>query len=449
MIKIIILAAGKGTRMNSNLPKVLHKIYDKTMVEMVVDQCLNITPNIIAIIGHQHDLVEKTLSKYETVKCILQEEQLGTGHAVKQAYDEINDEDTVVIINADMPLINSDVIKTIIKQKEEEKAQGIIVSSIFEEKLPYGRIIKDQNNRLLQIVEDKECTKEQLEIKEVNIGLYCFDGNHLKMALNKLEKSNNKEIYITDVPYYINEQNGSVLVYKDLNNIIYQGINTKDELNYITKKMFNQVIDKHIKNGVYFIDRENTYIGSNVTIGTDTTIYPNVNLIENTTIGNNCIIHSNSTIINSQIENNVIIESSKIDNSIIKNNTLIGPYSNIRPNSIIGNDVKIGSFVEVKNSQINDGTFVSHLSYVGDCQVGEKVEIAAGAVVCNMDIHYNKHKTVIKNNAFIGANCTLIAPLTVGENSIVAAATTVTKDVDDKAFVISRTDIVTKDNYNK
>ena len=447
MIKILILAAGKGTRMNSDLPKCLHKVYDKTMIEYIINTCSKITTNINVIVGHKSNLVEEVI-KPMNVNIIHQEELLGTAHAVIQAINIINDEDTMLILNADMPLITVDSLNKVIELFKEEKKEGIVVSSIFNKYLPYGRIIKDSNNNLIEIVEENECTNKQLSIKEVNVGIYCFNGKYLKLALNKIT-TNKKEMYLTDVPYYINQLGGKILVYLNSDFKQFQGVNTKEELLDVTRYMLDTVIKRHIENGVNFIDRNNVYIGTDVVIKNNVTIYPNVFISNNCLINENTILYSGTNITSSTIGANCIIENSKINKSIIGNNCTIGPFSNIRQDCIIKDNIRIGSFVELKNSYIDNNTKIPHLSYIGDTTIGTNVEVACGVITCNMNTKYKKNKTTIEDNAFIGANSILVAPIKVGSNSLVGAGSVITSNVEDNDLVLTRANLITKKDYNK
>lgn len=448
MIKIIILAGGMGSRMNSLKPKVLHKIYDKTMIEILLDKSNKITTDVNVIVGYKHEEVEEAIKHYSNVETILQIEQLGTGHAIIQAYDLIKDEEIVVIINSDTPMIKEETIKKSIEVIEKNQYEGVVVTSIFEDKtLPYGRIIKDSNNNLLEIVEDKECNVEQLKIEEVNVGLYCFRGKSLKKALKEIENNNTKkEIYLTDVVYYMNKNNKLVKANFNEDYKQFQGINTKEELNLVTSYYLEENRKKFIKENINFIDIKNTYIGIDVKIEEDVTIYPNTHLRNKTIIKKGCIIKENSTIINSVINQFSVVEQSKIEESNIKENCIIGPFANIRAITNIENNVKIGSFVEIKNSNIDSNTKIGHLAYMGDSKVGKNVNIGAGVVTANMNTKYEKNNSVIEDGAFIGSNSILIAPISVGKKSIVAASSTISKDVEDKKLVITRANLEIKNN---
>ena len=351
-IKAIILAAGKGTRMKSNLPKVLHKVYDRCIIDYVCDACENANiDDIYVIVGHKHEQVEEQLKLRENVKCIYQKEQLGTGHAVMQANDYIDDDDLVLILNGDMPLISPYTITSFISFLELGNFDGALVSAVFDKTPAYGRIIRNSYGNLSKIVEQKDCNEDELAIKEVNMGLYCFKGKHLKESFSKLNNNNaQKEYYITDVPYYIINNGGKVGVYVIQNSDEAQGVNSRNDLSIVTKTLLHNNRIKHMDNGVTLIDPDNTYISLDVEIGKDTIIYPGTNIQGETIIGENCIIGPNSTIISSSIGNNTTIETSKVDRSSVGNNCKIGPFNNILPNTYIKDNTKIPAVKEIKNN---------------------------------------------------------------------------------------------------
>ena len=448
-IKAIILAGGKGTRMKSELPKVLHKIYDRTIIDYVCDACKNAdVDEIYTIVWHKHEMVEEVLKPREYVKCVLQKEQLGTGHAAMQAQGYIEDDDLVIIVNGDTPLITPYTIKSFISFLELGNYDGALVSAVFDKIPAYGRIIRDELGNLSKIVEQKDCDEDELKVEEVNVGLYCFKGKYLKESFGKLDNNNaQQEYYITDIPYHIISKGGRIGVYMIQDPDETQGINSRADLSVVTKTLFNNTREKHMDAGVTLIDPSNTYISLDVEIGRDSIIYPGTHIQGKVTIGENCIIGPNSTIVNSDIGNYVTIESSKINETKIGDNTFVGPYANLRVGTEVGENVRIGSFVETKKSNIGNNSKVPHLSYIGDTQIGKNVEIACGVITSNMNIKYEKNKTVIKDGAFIGANAVLLAPVTIEEDAIVAASTTIGKDLAKGALGISRAKLEIKEDF--
>ena len=351
-VKAIVLAGGKGTRMKSNLPKVLHKVYDRCIIDYVCDACEDADiDDIYVIVGHKHEDVEAHLASRDNVTCIFQEQQLGTGHAAMQAKDYINDDDLVLIVNGDMPLVSPYTITSFISFLEMGNYDGALVSAVFEQTPAYGRIVRDRQGNLSKIVEQKDCTEDELAIKEVNIGLYCFKGKHLKETFAKLDNKNaQNEYYITDVPYYIIEKGGRIGVYALQNPDEAQGVNSRNDLSIVTKTLLRDNRIKHMDNGVTLIDPDNTYISLDVSIGKDTIIYPGTNIQGETIIGENCIIGPNSTIISSTVGDNSIIESSKLDRASVGSNCVVGPFTYVTKNTYIKDNSSLSSLREINNN---------------------------------------------------------------------------------------------------
>lgn len=449
-LKAVILAAGKGTRMKSELPKVLHKIYDRCAIDYVCDACEGAGINDINIVvGHKAEQVVEHVKKRENkIKFCYQESQLGTGHAVMQAKENINDNDLVLVINGDQPLISSKTIKSMISFCEQGNYGGVVLSGIVDHPGSLGRVIRDSKGNLDRIVEKKDCNEDEERVKEVNIGVYCFKGKLLKDSFDKLDDNNaQNEYYITDIPVHIKTAgyNFGVCTIADMSE--FQGINSREELSLATCTLLNKTRKLHMTNGVTLIDPSNTYISIDAKIGKDTIIYPGTNIQGETEIGENCVIGPNSHIISSKIGNNVTVETSKIETSKISDNCKIGPFAHIRPKCDISDNCKVGSFVETKNIKTGENTKIPHLIYVGDANIGKDVEIACGVITANMNTKYEKNRTEIKDNAFIGANSTLVAPITVGEDAVVGAGSVVTKNVPDKSLTLERSNQIIKENY--
>ncbi len=447
-VKAVILAGGKGTRMKSELPKVLHKVYDRCIIDYVCDSCKQAgIKDISIVVGYKSEQVIEHIGE-KKANFFVQKEQLGTGHAVMQAKDNIKDDDLVIVINGDMPLISSFTIKSFISFLQLGNFEGALASAVFDKTPNYGRIIRDREGNFSKIVEQKDCNEEQLEIDEVNIGLYCFKGKYLLDSFSKLNNDNaQKEYYITDIPYHIMNAGGRVGVYMIQDSDETQGINSRSDLSIVTKTLLHNTREIHMDNGVTLIDPSNTYISLDVEIGKDTIIYPGTNIQGTTKIGEGCIIGPNSTIVYSEIGNKVTVETSKISYSKISDNAIIGPFAHIRPSSNIGDSCKIGSFVETKNVNIGNSTKVPHLSYLGDSDIGNNVEIACGVITANMNAKWEKNRTVIKDNAFIGCNSVLVAPVTIEEKGLVGAGSTICRDVPSKALALTRSELKIKENY--
>ena len=433
----LILAAGQGTRIKSELPKVLHKVCGKEMVNHVIDvlRKADIT-DVNVIIGKGAELVKKS-TEDRNVSYSAQTEQLGTGHAVKCAKEFLAGKTgTVAVFCGDAPLIQSETISRVFEEHEKNNNAATLVSSILDDASGYGRIIR-QGEEVIKIVEHKDCNEEELKVTEMNAGIYCFEIEKLLECLENLSNNNSQgEYYLTDVIGMLkddNEKVGAVVI--DFEETI--GVNSRLQLSQVEKIMRDRINNKHMNNGVTLIDPQSTYIGVDVEIEQDTIIYPN-NVIEgNTKIGSKCMLYPNSRISNSEIGSNVDIQSSVILDSKIGNETTVGPFAYIRPESVIGEKVRIGDFVEIKKSNIGNNTKVSHLTYVGDAEVGENCNFGCGTVTVNYD-GKNKNKTIIGDNSFIGCNTNLISPVEVEKNTYIAAGSTITKNIKEGELAIAR-----------
>ena len=433
----LILAAGQGKRIKSDLPKVLHKVCGKEMVNHVIDTLRKgNVEDINVIVGKGAELVKEN-TKSRNVSYSLQEEQLGTGHAVKCAMDFLKDKKgTVAVFNGDAPLIEEGTIEELFKVHKESGNSATILTSILDDASGYGRIIRD-GDEVLKIVEHKDCNEEELKVKEINSGMYCFEIESLVECLGNLSNNNSQgEYYLTDVIGMLKEKDEKVgaLV---INHEETLGVNSRVQLAEVEAILRKRINNKHLENGVTIIDPNTTYIGIDVEIGQDTIIYPGNVLEGRTIIGRNCVLYPNSRINNSIIGEGVDIQSSVILESEVGNNTTVGPFAYIRPESIIGNNVRIGDFVEIKKSTIGNNTKVSHLTYVGDAEVGEGCNFGCGTVTVNYD-GKNKNKTIIGNNSFIGCNTNLISPITVEDNTYIAAGSTITNNVKSGELAVAR-----------
>lgn len=433
----LILAAGQGTRMKSKLPKVLHKVCGKEMVNHVIDTMRAAgIDEVDVIIGNGAEKV-RTATASRRVEYSVQHQQLGTGHAVLSAADFLKGKKgTVAIFTGDAPLIKEDTVSELIKYHETQGNSATLLSSIIDNPTGYSRIIR-QGARVEKIVEHKDCSEEELKVKEINAGMYCFDIEDLLTSLNKITNNNAQgEYYLTDIIGILNNDNKAVgALSVDFDET--RGINSRAELAAADSILRNRINKKHMDNGVTIIDPCSTYIGTDVKIGEDTIIYPN-NVIEgNTIIENDCIIYPNSRICDSIIKAGVTVQSSVILESIIGEETTVGPFAYLRPETVVGKKARIGDFVEIKKSTIGDGTKVSHLTYIGDAEVGAHCNFGCGTVVVNYD-GSKKYKTVIGNNVFIGCNTNLVAPVEVKDYGYTAAGSTITKEVPAGSLAIAR-----------
>lgn len=433
----LVLAAGQGKRIKSDLPKVLHKVCGKEMLKHVVDSIRNSgIDDIDVIIGKGADLVKERTSDMN-VSYSLQVEQLGTGHAVKCAQEFLqNKKGVVAIFTGDTPLIKQSTIEHLVEDHIKNKNAATILTANVEDPTGYGRIVRE-NDQVLKIVEHKDCNEEELKITEMNSGIYCFDIELLISALNKLNNNNEQgEYYLTDVIEILKSEGKVIGAFiTDYEETI--GVNSRVQLAQAEEILKNRINIKHMENGVTLIDPKTIYIGVDVEIGKDTIIYPNNILEGKTKIGSNCLIYQNSRIKDSVIGEEVDIQSSVILDSIIGDNTTVGPFAYLRPDTKVGKNARIGDFVEIKKSTIGDGTKVSHLTYIGDAEVGSGCNFGCGTVVVNYD-GQNKYKTIIGDHSFIGCNTNLVSPVKVENNTYIAAGSTITSEVKEGELAIAR-----------
>ncbi|MCR8746019.1 bifunctional UDP-N-acetylglucosamine diphosphorylase/glucosamine-1-phosphate N-acetyltransferase GlmU [Romboutsia lituseburensis] len=444
--KAVILAAGKGTRMKSKFPKVIHQVCGKEMVNHVIDVCKKSgVSDIVTILGHESDAVKERLP--EGTMIAMQTEQLGTGHAVIMAKEYINDEDTIVVLCGDTPLVKEETLKRLFDYHINHGYQATVLTTEVDNPTGYGRIIRDENKDLLKIVEQKDANEEEKKAKEINSGIYCFNGKSLRESLDLLDNNNAQgEYYLTDTIKIMRDKAQKVGAYNGSTIEELMGVNSRVELSRAEEIMRRRINESHMVNGVTIIDVNSTYIESDVEIGNDTIVYPGAMLKGRTNIGSSCTIGMNSCITNSQIGDYTEVVNSTIIDSKVGENTTVGPYAYLRPKSDIGNNVKIGDFVEVKNATIEDNSKASHLSYIGDAHVGKNVNIGCGVVFVNYD-GKNKFKSVVKDGAFIGSNSNLVAPVTVEEKGYVATGSTITDDVPKSALAIARQRQVIKEGW--
>ncbi|AAK81158.1 bifunctional UDP-N-acetylglucosamine pyrophosphorylase/glucosamine-1-phosphate N-acetyltransferase [Clostridium acetobutylicum] len=443
----LILAAGKGKRMKSDLPKVLHKVCDKEMVNHVIDTMRKSElQDVNVVIGKGAELVREATSK-KNISYSLQSEQLGTGHAVKCAEDFLRGKDGVVaIFTGDAPLITEDTVKNLIDFHEKGGYKATIITALIDNPEGYGRIIRNVDGSVKKIVEHKDCTEDELKVKEINSAMYCFDIKSLLESLDKLNNNNVQgEYYLTDVIGILEEEGAKIgAISVPFEEIL--GVNSRLQLCQVGKVMQKRINEKHMENGSTLIDPDNTYIGADVEIESDTIIYPGNVLQGKTVIKTGCVLYPNSRIEDSVIGKNVTVQSSVILESKVGEDTTVGPFAYIRPESNIGNKVRIGDFVEIKKSTIGNNTKVSHLTYIGDAEVGEGCNFGCGTVVVNYD-GKDKHKTVIGNKSFIGCNTNLVSPVTVEDNTYIAAGSTITNKVPEGSLAIARAKQVVKEGW--
>lgn len=444
---VVVLAAGKGTRMKSKLYKVLHKVCGKTMVEHVVDAAQGVNPaEIVTIVGTGAGDVEKVLA--DKSKFAFQEKQLGTGDAVMTAREELGDKDgATLVVTGDTPLFTTDTFNELFKYHAEKGNAATVLTAEAPNPFGYGRIIRDDQGNVLRIVEQKDGKPEELKVKEINTGVFCFDNKKLFEALKHVNNDNAQgEYYLTDVLEILRNSGERVGAYKMPDFSESLGVNDRIALAQATKTMQRRINEQHMRDGVSFIDPDTAYIDADVKIGNDTVIEGNVVIKGNTEIGSDCYITSGSRIVDSKIGNNVTVTSSTVEEAEMDDNTDIGPNSHLRPKAIIRKGAHIGNFVEIKKAEIGENAKVGHLTYVGDATLGKDINIGCGTIFSNYD-GVKKFHTNVGDHAFIGAGSTLIAPINVADHAFIAADTTVTKDVNKYDMAIGRGRQVNKPDY--
>lgn len=429
----VILAAGEGTRMKSKKPKVLHEILGRPMLFYVLNSCKHsqVEKNLV-VVGHNKEKVCKAFEDEQDVEFIEQpigdNVPYGTGYAVMNALDKIEDDDTVIILNGDTPIISNSTISCFLRYHEERNNDITVLSADMKDPTNYGRIVRDENANVVAIVEEKDASEKQKLIREINSGIFAFKGSSLRSALQKINTDNAaNELYITDTLEILVKEGKRVDSFKLRDTREILGVNSRYELSIAAEILQKKINKEYMINGVGIIDPKSTYIEYGATIERDVMIYPGTRIDRKSVIKEGAEIYS-STIKNSTIGEDVLIRSSEIEDSSIGRGTTVGPYAHLRPNSHVGENCKIGNFVEVKNSNVGDGSKMSHLAYIGDADVGSGVNIGCGVVFVNYDGR-DKFRAKVGDNAFIGSNANLVAPIEVEDYGYVAAGSTITKKV--------------------
>ncbi|MGM0410624.1 MAG: bifunctional UDP-N-acetylglucosamine diphosphorylase/glucosamine-1-phosphate N-acetyltransferase GlmU [Bacillota bacterium] len=426
----VILAAGKGTRMKSDLTKVLHPIAGKEMVKHVIETIDELSSKIVAVIGHQGEKVQQSLSDY-SLDFVEQKEQLGTAHAVMQAKKQIKAHDgPVLVLYGDTPLLKKTTIENLINSHQENNAGLSILTAKLDNPESYGRIIRDAKGEVNKIVEEDDASDNEKRVKEINSGVYCFESDLLAESLDNIDTNNaQNEYYLTDAVDYIKNNGNKVIPVPIKNTKEIIGVNDRSNLAKAEKVLRKRINEKLMASGVTIIDPSTTYIDKEVVIKKDTVIYPFTYIEKSTVIESGSVIGPHSRLVNAKLGKNVELKAnSQVWESEIGNNCTIGPFAYIRPGSKIADEVKVGDFVELKKAQIGENTKVPHLSYVGDASIGEKTNIGAGTIFANYD-GKKKHKTEVGDSVFIGSNSTLVAPVKIANNAKTGAGSVVTKDV--------------------
>ncbi len=447
MFTSVILAAGMGTRMKSKMPKVLHKVCGKPLSKWVIDASEAAgADKVCAVVGHKAETVKEVLG--DVCEFALQAEQKGTGHAVMQAIDVIkNSKGEVVILNGDTPLITAETINKAIEYHKNNGNQATVITAILDDATGYGRIVRDNDGSVFKIVEQKDASKEEKKINEVNSGMYVFDAQSLVYALDKITPNNAQgEYYLTDTLEILLSAGKKIGGYAISDNDEIRGINDRVQLNEAEKIMQKRINEYHMRNGVTMRNPESVYIEDGVEIGNDTEICQNVTIKSGTKIGSDCVIGSGSMLDRAVIHDGVDVLSSVILESEVDEGTHVGPFAYIRPNCHVGKEVKVGDFVELKNSNIDDGTKISHLTYIGDSDVGKRVNFGCGTVTCNYD-GKKKYRTTIGDDCFVGCNTNFVSPINVGDGVYIAAGSTITEDIPENSLSIARARQVNKEGW--
>jgi bifunctional UDP-N-acetylglucosamine pyrophosphorylase/glucosamine-1-phosphate N-acetyltransferase len=448
-IHIVILAAGKGTRMKSALPKVLHRAGDRSLVDHVLRTAASVSPaSIVVVVGHQADQVKESLRNRLGLSFAVQDPQLGTGHALLQAEPLLRDATgTLVLLSGDVPLLRADTLASLLRRHEKRQAAATILTAVVPSPDGYGRILRE-GGQIEAIVEHKDASPAEREIREINSGIYAFDIPPLFPALREIGSSNAQgEYYLPDLVRIYRRRGLTVETVRvdDPREIL--GVNSRRELADVAAILRANTNEALMSSGVTIVDPASTFIGVDVAIGPDTVIHPGVHLEGDTRIGAGCEIQSGVRIVNSTIDDDVAINNfCLVLDSHVARGAKIGPFAHLRPQSDVGEDAHVGNFVELKKTTLGRGSKANHLAYLGDATIGDKVNIGAGTITCNYDGTL-KHPTVIEDGAFIGSDSQLIAPVRVGKGSYVAAGSSITDDVPPDSLAIARGKQVNKEGW--
>ncbi|MGI8545420.1 MAG: bifunctional UDP-N-acetylglucosamine diphosphorylase/glucosamine-1-phosphate N-acetyltransferase GlmU [Aridibacter sp.] len=438
-LDVLILAAGLGTRMRSNLAKVLHELDGRPLINHVCRTAAALAPRkIYTIIGHQGEDVQAAVLEElneEHAEFVWQNEQLGTGDAVNSAREFLeNENSTLLVLSGDVPMIKAETLARLIQQHHNHRGKGAactILTVELESPYGYGRIVRDDDGLFDKIIEQKDAGDEELKVNEINSGIYCFDTKKLFEMLKQVQNYNAQgEYYLTDVPKLLAESGESVSLYKHKDKNEIEGINNRKQLAEMERVLHRRVVNKMMLDyGVTFIDPKNVYISASASIGRDTIIYPNVTIEGETKIGDGCTIRSGTRIADSRIGRNVkILDHSVITNAEVSDNCNIGPFAHLRPFARMEEGSRVGNFVEMKKTVLGRNSKANHLTYLGDATIGENTNIGAGTITCNYD-GVNKHATELGNNVKIGSDTMLVAPIKVGDGAVTGAGTVATKDI--------------------
>jgi bifunctional UDP-N-acetylglucosamine pyrophosphorylase / glucosamine-1-phosphate N-acetyltransferase len=448
-LTLLILAAGKGTRLKSTLPKVLHQLAGKRLIEHVVEAARPLNPlATCVVVGYEAGQVQSALS-HLSLQFVVQEPQLGTGHAVQVAgtFWKPNQGD-LLVLSGDVPLITNQTLRRLLDQHTQSGASATLLSTQLEGGAGYGRVVRSAGGDVECIVEDKDATDEQRRIGEINTGIYCFAIADLAQIIDELSAENwQKEYYLTDCIGLLRKRNKRVAAVVCADPSEVSGINSRSELAELECIVRQKKLKQLMHDGVTIIDPASTYVEPSVQIGADSVLYPNVFLEKGSVIGAGCQIYPNVRISASTIEDDVVVlDSCLITESHVRTKSQVGPFAHLKNHTVIGSQARIGNFVEIKNSQLGNRTKAAHLSYLGDAEIGQDVNVGAGTITCNYD-GVSKNKTIIEDGVFVGSDSQLIAPVTVHRGAYIAAGSTIQQDVPEDALAIARSQQVNKEHW--
>ena len=453
---VIILAAGQGTRMKSSLPKVLHCVAGRPMLghAMLLARAITNKP-VGVVVGHGADQVQAYLEEeqfqFEPYHIVEQIRQLGTGHAVQQAFPVLNADSSSVanqylIMCGDTPLLTMETVTALVNHHQSVGATLTLLTTALENPSGYGRVIREKGGAVSRVVEDRDASSEEKEVSEINAGMYVVESHFLEKALGQLKPQNAQgEYYLTDIIELAVKAGKKVAAWNTPDSLETTGVNTRVHLALVEKEMRRRISEQLMLAGVTIVDPGRIVVDHQVTVGRDTVLHPGVVLEGQTKIGENCIIRANSRVTSSLLDRGVTIQDAcVVQEATVNEGAIIGPMAHLRPGSVIHRKAKVGNFVELKKTEIGEGSKVNHLSYLGDTVVGRNVNVGAGTITCNYD-GYRKAQTIIEDNVFIGSDVQLIAPVTIGEGALVAAGTTVTENVPANSLGISRVSQINKE----
>ena len=442
MLAIAILAAGKGTRMKSKLPKVLHHLAGESLINRVLSCTRGLKPDrSLIVVGHQADLVEDSLKNHQDLEFVLQQPQNGTGHAIQQLSPRLKGfNGELLVLNGDVPLIKEETLSALLKFHKKSNASVTFLSASLNSPTGYGRVFTNQSGLVNKIIEESDCSNEQRKNKLINAGIYCFNWQQLLDVLSSISNKNSQnEIYLTDTISLLKR----AFHFEVDNPFEIKGINDRFQLSECEHYIQEKLKSLWMKKGVSFVDPISCSISEESKFGIDVIIEPQTHLRGKCTIGNECHLGPSTTIINSTLADNVLATHSFINEASIGNNSSIGPFTHIRPESKISKNSRIGNFVEIKKSTVGEGTKINHLSYIGDSTLGENINIGAGTITANFD-GKNKHRTIINDYSKTGANSVLVAPINVGTNVTIGAGSTISKNIPDNSLVVERSKVLIK-----